>query len=395
MIRARIQIENGEIYDSYDKYGFVYLDADERTASDIQDYTSTKYVEDAEEHIDPRTIEVAFDYKVKFLVESLNGNNTSVNNRIDDFNKLLFSRDDSGIVTAKKITLYNDLNRVKIVGYPKPISEPTEVFHTDSYAGSDWMVFELTIRVNNPKECVWATTRYTDGMAEVVYNTTDSEPGYWALTVPPENLPIMLPDGTTTAKVWAHDYLRYITIPLRKGDSVSGHTRAYGNACHWIVTDASGKALAYKQPRTDAYEPFAYESEYEDTVYFTFNIRNGANDCYAVVNHNAESVRFDVVSGTIGYMAANGGVWTHDYLRYITIPLRKGDSVSCHTRTYGNAPYWVLKDDAGTVIDYQGAEENFFLIQKYTSNADDGKVDFITYNLREDTDSYIVFKRAK
>ena len=67
MIRARIQIENGEIYDSYDKYGFVYLDADERTASDIQDYTSTKYVEDAEEHIDPRTIEVAFDYKVKFL----------------------------------------------------------------------------------------------------------------------------------------------------------------------------------------------------------------------------------------------------------------------------------------------------------------------------------------
>ena len=36
MIRARIQIGKGEIYDAYDKYGFVYLDAVERTAPDIQ-----------------------------------------------------------------------------------------------------------------------------------------------------------------------------------------------------------------------------------------------------------------------------------------------------------------------------------------------------------------------
>lgn len=393
MIRARIQIGSGEIYDAYDKYGFVYLDADERTASDIQDYTSTKYVEDAVEHIDPRTIEAAFDYKVKFLVEAPNGNYKSVNNRIDDFNKLLFVRGESGVVTAQKIALYNDLNRVKVVGYPKPISEPTEVFHTDSYGGSDWIAFELTIHVSNPNECVWATERYTDGMPEVVYNNTDAIKGAWGLTT--QSLPVALPDGSTKGRAFAHDYLSYVTIPLHKGDSVTGETMAYGNGCHWIVTDASGNALAYKQPRTDTYEPFVYQSEYDDTVYFTFNIRKYTTNCYAVVKHNAESVRYEVVNGTVGGMGANGGVTAHDSLRMITIPLRKGDVVSGMTQAFGNAPYWVLKDDTGKIVDYQAADEDTSQLIKYTSAAGEGKMQYMTINLRENTNSYVVVTRAK
>ena len=393
MIRARIQIGKGEIYDAYDKYGFVYLDADERTAPDIQDYTTTKYVEDSVEFIDTRTIEVPFDYKVKFLVEAPNGNFKSVNNKIDDFNKLLFNRGQGGMLYAQKVTLYNDLNRVKIVGYPKPVSEPTEVYHTGSYGGSDWIAFELTIHVANPKECVWATERNTDGMPEVVYNTTDAESGAMALTT--QTLPIVLPDGTTLGKIYSHPNLRHITIPLRKGDSVSGTTQAYGNAPHWVVTDASGKALAYKQPRGDAFEPFVYISEYDDTVYFTFNIRKDKDGCYAVVKHNADEVRFETVNGSIGVMASNGNVAAHDYLRYVTIPLRKGDSVSGTTQAYGNAPHWVEKDETGKVTDYQTVDNDTPMTMSYTSNVAEGKMEFMIFNLREGTNSSVVFKRAK
>lgn len=393
MIRARIKIGNGEIYDAYDKYGFVYLDADERTAPDIQDYTSTKYVEDAEEHVDPRTIEVSFDYKIKFLVEAPNGNYKSVNNRIDDFNKLLFTRGESGVLNAQKITIYNDLNRVKIVGYPKPISEPTEVFHTDSYGGSDWIAFELTIHVSNPKECVWATERYTDDMAEVRYDTTDAIKGAWSLTT--QSLPVALPDGSTKGRAFTHEHLRYVTVPLHKGDSVTGATMAYGNAPHWVVTDASGNALAYKQPRTDAYEPFVYLSEYDDTVYFTFNIRDNKSGCYAVVKKDVDKVRFETVDGTIGVMAANGAVQAHDKVRMVTIPLRKGDSVSGTTQAFGNAPYWVIKDDTGKVVDSQGADEDMPQTVGYTSTVAEGKVEYMTFNLRENTNSYVEVTRAK
>ena len=393
MIRARIQIGKGEIYDAYDKYGFVYLDADERTAPDIQDYTTTKYVEDSVEFIDTRTIEVAFDYKVKFLVEAPNGNFKSVNNKIDDFNKLLFVRGQGGMLYAQKVTLYNDLNRVKIVGYPKPVSEPTEVYHTGSYGGSDWIAFELTIHVANPKECVWATERNTDGMPEVLYNTTDAESGAVALTT--QTLPIVLPDGTTLGKIYSHSILRHITIPLRRGDSVSGATQAYGNALHWVVTDASGKALAYKQPRGDVFEPFVYLSEYDDTVYFTFNIREGKDGCYAVVKHNADEVRFETLNGTIGVMASNGNVAAHDYLRHITIPLRRGDSVSGTTQAYGNAPYWVIKDETGEVTDYQAADNDTPQYWSYTSDVAEGKVEYMTFNLRENSNSYVEVTRAK
>ena len=395
MIRARIQIGKGEVYDAYDKYGFVYLDADERTAPDIQDYTSTKYVEDAEEHVDPRTIEVAFDYKIKFLVEAPNGNYKSVNNKVDDFNTLLFTRDDSGVLNAQKITIYNDLNRVKVVGYPKPISEPTEVFHTDSYGGSDWIALELTVHVSNPKECVWATERYTDGMAEVVYNATDAEQGAYGLTILAENLPVVLPDGSTKGRAFTHDYLHYITVPLNRGDSVTGKTMAYGNACHWIVTDASGNALAYKQPRTDTYEPFVYLSEYDDTVYFTFNIRGNDSEYYAVVKKDVDKVRFETVDGTIGVMGANGAVQAHDKVRMVTIPLCKGDSVSGTTQAFGNAPYWVIKDDTGKVTDSQGADEDTPMPITYTSTVAEGKVEYMTFNLRENSNSYVEVTRAK
>ena len=277
MIRARIQIGKGEIYDAYDKYGFVYLDADERTAPDIQDYTTTKYVEDSVEFIDTRTIEVAFDYKVKFLVEAPNGNFKSVNNKIDDFNKLLFVRGQGGMLYAQKVTLYNDLNRVKIVGYPKPVSEPTEVYHTGSYGGSYWIAFELTIHVSNPKECVWATERNTDGMPEVLYNATDAESGAVALTT--QTLPIVLPDGTTLGKIYSHSILRHITIPLRRGDSVSGTTQAYGNAPYWVRKDETGKVTDYQAAENDTPQYWSYTSDVAEgkMEFMIFNLREGTN----------------------------------------------------------------------------------------------------------------------
>ena len=45
MIRVRLKIEDGEIYDTADKYGMVYVKADKRFAAPIKDFAKTHGVE--------------------------------------------------------------------------------------------------------------------------------------------------------------------------------------------------------------------------------------------------------------------------------------------------------------------------------------------------------------
>lgn len=79
MIYAGIEIGDGEIKDSYEGYGLIYLESDSIMAAPVKDYDTTAYSEDAGEHIDPRTVMDAFDFKIKFLAQVTPGEKTYPN----------------------------------------------------------------------------------------------------------------------------------------------------------------------------------------------------------------------------------------------------------------------------------------------------------------------------
>ena len=154
MIHSRIQIENGAIEDFYEKFGFIYMDADERTAPDEKEADVSEYAEQPGENCDPRTVDAPFDYTAKFLVEAPNKDLTNVNVKIGAFNRAIRERSaNSDIKRKREVTFYNLLNRVKIVGYPEPIAEPEKVYHSNRYGELDCALIELKIRVSDPKKC--------------------------------------------------------------------------------------------------------------------------------------------------------------------------------------------------------------------------------------------------
>jgi len=154
MIKVRLQIGDGPIEDTFAKWGFIFMDADKRTEAPIKGRPTSSYAEEAGEHTDPRTVPDAFDYKVTFLIEAPNRNLTNVNAKIAAFNKALYTRTaGSDIRTYKEVTFYNDYNRVKIVGLPEPIAEPTEFYRRHDGRVMDCAEVELKIRVSNPSLC--------------------------------------------------------------------------------------------------------------------------------------------------------------------------------------------------------------------------------------------------
>lgn len=156
MIRVRLQIGDGAIADTYSEYGLIYLDADERLAPPTKGFETTSYAEEEGEHTDAKTVDEAFDYKVKFLVMAKNSDIENANITIRDFNSRLYKK--YGYVkTFNQVTFYNDLNRVKIVGYPKPISEATDFWRDREGNVSDAVQVEWSIRVTKPSLCDFAT----------------------------------------------------------------------------------------------------------------------------------------------------------------------------------------------------------------------------------------------
>lgn len=130
------------------------MDADERTAPDEKEDAVTSYVEEAGEHRDGRTVDAPFDYTATFLVEAPNRDLSNVNTKINAFNKAIRETiSGSDVKRKKEITLYHLLNRVKIVGCPDLIAKPKEVYHSNYLGNLDFAVFELKIRVSDPRKC--------------------------------------------------------------------------------------------------------------------------------------------------------------------------------------------------------------------------------------------------
>ena len=146
--------------DSYEEWGLIYLESDNRMAPPEKKREVTTYAEQEGENVDLRTVDDVFDYKVKFLIETPNTNIENANKKIKAFNDAIRQTDPAtGIKTCRRIALYNDVKRVRIVGIPEVIAEPESFYR---YRGEilDCVVVELTIHVDKPSLCDFATTTY-------------------------------------------------------------------------------------------------------------------------------------------------------------------------------------------------------------------------------------------
>lgn len=152
MINVRIKIGDGSVQDTYAAHKLIYQESDHRTEAPIKKRETTSYAEEAGEHIDPRTVQDAFDYKVRFIIDGQNTNLANVNAIVAAFNAKLYTQEaGSDIRTYKEVTFYNDYKRVKIVGLPEPIAEPQELRRSKN--GYDFAIVELTIHVSDPTKC--------------------------------------------------------------------------------------------------------------------------------------------------------------------------------------------------------------------------------------------------
>lgn len=152
MIKVSLQIADGNIEDTADKYGLVYLSADSRLAAPTKGYETSKYAEQPGSNIIPKTVDDEFDYKVKFFVKA-DGDLGNANDVITSFNAQLYTEDNDHIKTFKRVSFYNDYKKVKIVGYPTPIAEATDFWRDSNGKAADVVCVEWTIKVNDPTLC--------------------------------------------------------------------------------------------------------------------------------------------------------------------------------------------------------------------------------------------------
>ena len=151
MITVRLKIGDGEIVDTQN-FGFIYLDSDKRVGPESKGFEATAYPEEEGEHIIPKTVDDAFDYKVKFFIQATTLKDA--NQLISEFNESLHDTpDELGLKTYYQVTFYNDYKRHKIVGYPSEIPEATDFWRDHRNQIEDIVIIEWTIRVTKPSLC--------------------------------------------------------------------------------------------------------------------------------------------------------------------------------------------------------------------------------------------------
>lgn len=154
MIQSRLQIDDGDILNLYDGYKLIHMETDTRFEAPIKKRDTTSYAEETGEHVDPRTVQDAFDYEVKFIVEAPNKDLTNANAVIAAFNKKLYTQAaDSDIRVYKEVTFYNDFKRIKIVGLPEPIQEAKSLYRRQNGDVMDCAQVTFKIRVSDPSKC--------------------------------------------------------------------------------------------------------------------------------------------------------------------------------------------------------------------------------------------------
>ena len=151
MIKVRLQIDEGDILDTADNYGLVYISADSRFHAPIKQREVTTYPEQEGENISTKTVDDAFDYKVTWFVKA-DGSLDNANAIIARFNSLLYTQE-GDVKTFKQVVFYNDYKKVKIVGTPSPIQEAAEFWRDAQGKQHDVVKVEWVIRVSKPSLC--------------------------------------------------------------------------------------------------------------------------------------------------------------------------------------------------------------------------------------------------
>ena len=104
MIKSHLKIGNGPILNMADSHGLVYISSDSILSAPIKAFEETSYPEQDGTNINPKTVEDAFDYTVKFYVRA-DGSLGNANKIITDFNKKLttqYGTIDLGGLTYKR-----------------------------------------------------------------------------------------------------------------------------------------------------------------------------------------------------------------------------------------------------------------------------------------------------
>lgn len=153
MIKAHIEIGEDGKFDSYEKWGFIYVGSDNVFSAPLKKQDSISYAGENGEWIDKRAVPDAFTYKIKFVIVTPNNDTENANEKIHAFNEALYNVDENGVKTLKTITIYNYFKRVKIVGVPTPISEVSSVYRRVDGSVEDCFEIELSVRVDKPDLC--------------------------------------------------------------------------------------------------------------------------------------------------------------------------------------------------------------------------------------------------
>lgn len=154
MINSLMQIEDGEVFDAFDRYGFIYKSSDRRFSPPEKKRDVTSYAEEDGEHVDPRTVYDVFDYNVEFVIDTTNEDLVNVNSKIAAWNRdVRVTNDYNSIRRCKTITFYDYYKRCKIVGTPEIIESVDEDKYHRRYRGLDCVVIGLKIHVSEPSKC--------------------------------------------------------------------------------------------------------------------------------------------------------------------------------------------------------------------------------------------------
>ena len=155
MITSRIEIAGDlEVSDMYERFGFIYKDSDTIFSPPEKKRDTTSYAEEHGEHSDMKTVYDAFDYAVRFVIETPNSNLTNANSKIKAFNAAIrASILGSSMLTCKTVTFYNDYKRCKIVGIPEVIETAKTFYRRSDGSVLDCVEVSLKIHVTDPLLC--------------------------------------------------------------------------------------------------------------------------------------------------------------------------------------------------------------------------------------------------
>lgn len=151
MIECQIQIGDGDITETFSKWGFVFVKSSNIFGAPLKERDSVSYAESNGEYLDSRAVMAAFDYEITFAVL---GDSESVNHKIMAFNKALVAKTDGDIMTLNRIRFYCPYKRVMIEGMPTPLSEASVFWRADL----DCAEVKLSIRVDRPDHCNFCYT---------------------------------------------------------------------------------------------------------------------------------------------------------------------------------------------------------------------------------------------